>query len=82
MKSPKEEISAFLLSSIGISKLDDNEDIFETGLVNSLFAIEMMVFLETTFSIKVVMDDLDMNNFKSVAQLSEFVKNKKNAVNA
>lgn len=54
--------------------LDDDFDSFEAGIVSSLFAIELMTFLEKNFNIKVTMDDLDMQNFKLVNAASRFVR--------
>lgn len=75
-RSSQELIRGYILENINLPDLADDYDIFEAGIVNSLFAIELMTFLEKTFSIKVTMDDLDMENFKSVASTSEFVRRK------
>lgn len=74
--SYQESIRKYILDNINIPSLDNDFDIFEAGIVNSLFAIELMTFLEKTFNIKVTMDDLDMTNFKSVNAASQFVFNK------
>jgi acyl carrier protein len=79
---PQEIIRSYILENINVPALDDDFDIFETGIVNSLFAIELMTFLEKSFSIKVTMDDLDMQNFKSVNAASQFVQRKKEAAGA
>lgn len=76
-QSPQDIIRGYILSNINIPDLSNDFDIFETGIVNSLFAIELMTFLEKTFSIKVTMDDLDMENFKSVAAAAGFVERKR-----
>ncbi|MCP5102457.1 MAG: acyl carrier protein, partial [bacterium] len=62
---------------VQVPYLDNNDDIFESGLVNSLFAIELMTYLEKAFQIKVTMDDLDMENFKSVTAVCAFVDSKR-----
>jgi methoxymalonate biosynthesis acyl carrier protein len=79
---PQEIIRSYILENINVPALDDDFDIFEAGIVNSLFAIELMTFLEKSFSIKVTMDDLDMQNFKSVNAASQFVQRKKEAAGA
>jgi acyl carrier protein len=56
---------------------DNDTEIFEEGIVNSLFAIQLMTFLEKEFAIKITMDDLDMDNYKSVNAIAKFVLNKK-----
>ena len=74
---PQEIIRNYILENVSIPELDNDFDIFEAGIVNSLFAIELMTFLEKAFSIKVTMDDLDMANFKSVNATSQFVQSKR-----
>lgn len=78
---PQDIIRNYILENINVPALADDFDIFEAGIVNSLFAIELMTFLEKSFAIKVTMDDLDMQNFKSVNAASQFVQRKKEAPN-
>jgi acyl carrier protein len=72
----KETVRGFILSSITITDLDDDADLFESGIVNSLFAVQLMTFVEKTFGIDVGMDDLDMANFKSLNATTAFVLKK------
>jgi methoxymalonate biosynthesis acyl carrier protein len=77
--STKEDIlRKYLLENINIQELPQDVDIFEKGYVNSLFAIELMTFLEKSFQIKVRMEDLDMENFKSINAIMQFLEKKKN----
>ncbi|MCE3294289.1 MAG: hypothetical protein K0R65_3 [Crocinitomicaceae bacterium] len=74
----KEKVKEFLQKKIGQDKsfsLDDN--IFKQGLVNSLFALELVVFLENTFSIAVENEDLNLENFNSVNNIDNFIARKK-----
>ena len=73
----RETITNFLLSSINISNLGGDDLLFESGIVNSLFAIQLMTFLEKAFVIEIGMDDLDIENFKSVNATVAFVMRKK-----
>jgi methoxymalonate biosynthesis acyl carrier protein len=75
-RSIKETVRGFILRSIAITKLDDDDDLFESGIVNSLFAVQLMTFIEKTFSIEVEMDDLDIENFKSLNSTTAFVLKK------
>ncbi|MCU0287156.1 MAG: acyl carrier protein [Acidobacteria bacterium] len=79
---PQEIIRNYILENISVPSLDNDFDIFEAGIVNSLFAIELMTFLEKSFAIKVTMDDLDMQNFKSVSAAGQFVLRKKEGQSA
>jgi methoxymalonate biosynthesis acyl carrier protein len=73
----KEAVSNFLLGSIRIANLNYDDHLFESGLVNSLFAVQLMTFLEKNFVIEIGIDDLDMQNFKSVNATTAFVMRKK-----
>lgn len=72
-----ETIRRFVLSAITVARLDDDADLFESGIANSLFAVQLMTFLEKTYGIQVEMDDLDIENFKSVNATKAFVLRKK-----
>lgn len=56
--------------------LNDSDDIFATGVVNSLFAMQLVMFIEKEFSIEINNNDLDLNNFKSIDAVSKLVASK------
>jgi acyl carrier protein len=69
-------VRGFVTRSINFPDLADDDDLFESGLVNSLFAIQLMTFIEKTFGIEVDADDLDIKNFRSVSAATSFVLKK------
>lgn len=72
----RETVRRFILSSITIAGLDDDANLFESGIVNSLFAVQLMTFIEKTYGFEVGMEDLDIENFKSVNATTAFVLRK------
>lgn len=72
----KKSIRDFIQSSINIDGLGNDENLFESGIVNSLFAVQLMTFIERTFAIEVGSDDLDIENFKSIDATAAFVEKK------
>jgi len=78
----KETLRDFVLRSINVRELSDHENLFETGIVNSLFAVQLMTFMEKTFAIEMQTDDLDIENFKSVDAMTGFVLQKSGYRNA
>lgn len=72
----KTSIRQYILSSVNIRKMDDDDNLFESGIVNSLFAVQLMTYLEKAFSIEVTMEDLSIDNFKSINAASSFVVRK------
>ena len=74
----KETIRNFILDSINIQNLKDDDNLFESGVVNSLFAVQLMTFIEKSFGIEITMDDLSMDNFESINATSSFIEKKQN----
>lgn len=77
----KGALRAFILRSVRVPTLGDDEDLFESGIVNSLFAVQLMTFVEKTFAIEVAMEDLEIDNFRSLNATTGFVLSK-NGVHA
>lgn len=75
----KESVRAFILRSINLAQLADDDDLFESGIVNSLFAVQLTTFIEKHFTIEIEMDDLDMANFRSLNAMAAFVLRKRDA---
>ena len=76
----KETVRRFILDSVRIEDLGDDDKVFETGIVNSLFAVQLMTFIEKAFGTEVGMDDLDIRNFESIAATAAFVLRKNGRV--
>ena len=57
--------------------LGEQDNFFERGFVDSLFATQLIAFLETRLGIVVTDEDLDVANFCSIARVAEFVGRKK-----
>ncbi len=72
----KGTIKKFLLRSINLPDVADDEDLFESGMVNSLFAVQLTTFIEKTFRIEIARDDLDIKNFRSLNAATSFVNSK------
>jgi methoxymalonate biosynthesis acyl carrier protein len=51
-----------------------NQDLISTGLVTSMFAIQLVLFLEKTFSVEIVGRDLQLNNFRTVGAMAGLVR--------
>lgn len=60
--------------------LQPDDDIFALGFVNSLFAMQLVLFVEREFGISVEDEDLDLDNFRSVARITALIERKSTAV--
>lgn len=70
------EILAFLADALGLMDIDRRDDIFALGYVNSLFALELVTFVERRFALAIDVADLDLDNFRSVEKMAELVRRK------
>jgi D-alanine--poly(phosphoribitol) ligase subunit 2 len=48
-------------------------DLFETGVLDSLAFVELLLHLESEFGVAVPVDDLEIDNFRSIARVAGFV---------
>ena len=53
-------------------------DLMESGLLDSLTLVELMASLEEKFGISISFDDIELDNFRSVDRIAEFVGNQIN----
>jgi acyl carrier protein len=56
--------------------LRDDEDVFASGYVNSIFGMQLVQFVETAFGITVENEDLELDNFRSVNAVAALVARK------
>lgn len=69
-------IRDFVGQFVGTEDIDPATDLFETGTVNSLFAMQLVLFVEKEFGIVVENEDLDVDNFSSLNAIERFVDRK------
>ena len=77
----KQKIKEFLEKYIKNIDLSEDKDIFQSRLVNSLFAMQLVLFIEKEFNIKVENEDLDLTNFNSIIAIAAFIERKQNNEN-
>ena len=69
----QERIMAFFKEK-GINDITAETDLFKGGYVNSLFALEIVMYLEKEFKIKIKNKDIKEKNFKTVLKIAETVE--------
>lgn len=79
-----EKIRKFIESNLIVYdddiELGDDDNIFQLGFVNSLFAMKMIGFIESEFDIIIENDDLDITNFSSICNVANFINSKMSKV--
>ena len=81
--SAEEIISRYIAENILFSKkgypysLDTS--LLENGIVDSVNVLELVMFIEGTFKVKVDDSEITPNNFDSVSKLAEYVRGNNSA---
>ena len=52
---------------------DPEQDLFESGSFSSLFALELVMYLESSFDIEIGADDLRLEYFRTVGSMTDLV---------
>ena len=70
------KVRAFVTTSLDYES-PDAQNIFQSLLVSSLFGMQLITFIEKSFELKVTEEDLVMDNFNSIENISRFVSRKR-----
>ena len=73
--SIREGVRQYLAGHLG-RQVPDDENIFAVGLVNSLFAVQLVTDVERQFGVVVETDELDLRNFCSVDAITAYLAGK------
>lgn len=65
-------VSEVLLTE-GESAVRTDDRLFEDGIIDSLGILELVEFIEDTYEITVEDVDVDLENFRSIGAIAEFV---------
>jgi len=67
------DIRTFIEGRLRAVDLADDQDIFAMGLANSLFAMELVLFIEKHFGMQISNEDLDIANFRTISAMAGLV---------
>ena len=51
-------------------------DLFETAALDSMMFVELLVHLEREFGVTVALEDIELDHFRSIERIAEFVANR------
>ena len=72
----RSKIRTFLSRPFQGHEFQDDDDIFGLGFVDSLFAMELVLFIEQEFQVRIESEDLDLDNFRTVDAMVRMVDSK------
>ncbi len=71
--SVQKRIVALFERHMSLSVPSAETDLFESGVLDSLAFVDLLVRMEEEFGIKTTVDDLEIEHFRSIARIAEFV---------
>ncbi len=75
-----EAIKNFILTDIirdsGVSTIAANDNLIDSGVINSLGIMKIVSFLESNFKISISDDEILLDNFESLDAITQFVESK------
>jgi methoxymalonate biosynthesis acyl carrier protein len=82
MNEYKQIIRQFFSRFFRTDELNDSDDVFTGGYVNSLFAIQLIAWLEKEFKITIEDSDLELANFSTIDSIAQMLGRKRGVATA
>ena len=67
------EVERMFADKLNVSVPSLDEDLIETGVLDSLLLVELVFLLESDFGIVVDIEDLEFENFRSIRSIAAFI---------
>ena len=65
-----------LVEEISFKKVEINEPLYTSNLIDSMGTVDLAMMLEEEFNIKIDTRDIIESNFDSVAKLADYIKSR------
>lgn len=75
----RERIAGVIAGALHIEVPSFDTDLFDTGVLDSLAFVELLVQLEQEFGVTTSVDDLEADNFRSIACIADFIESRVSA---
>ncbi len=66
------KVAAIFAERLNIDVPSPETDLFEEGLLDSLGFVELLMHLEQEFGVTVTPEQLDLDNFRTLARIADF----------
>ncbi|MFU8817107.1 MAG: acyl carrier protein [Pseudomonadales bacterium] len=73
MQTSIEHLVQLFLLELNLDVPDPDTDLIDEGLLDSLMLVELIVHLEERYGIEVSLDDLELDHFRSLRRVSQFI---------
>jgi acyl carrier protein len=69
----EQALLAFLREQCGVEPPSADANLIEGGILDSMMFVDLIVFIEERFGVVAGLDDLEIENFATVAAMARFV---------
>ncbi|WP_124067179.1 acyl carrier protein [Clostridium sp. E02] len=75
-ESIRAKVRKFIQKYSKKDNIEDNQNLFEMSFANSLFAMQLILFIENEFELAVASEDIGMDNFDTIDKICSFIQSK------
>ena len=68
-----QQLTQLFASNLNLAVASPELDLIAAGLLDSLAFIDLLVQLEHEFGVQIDLDDLEVDNFRSIASIAAFI---------
>ena len=65
-----------LFAKMGLEVPSSEADLVASGLLDSLAMVDLLVHLEQRYDTRISLEDLDLDNFRSIGRISQYLSNR------
>jgi acyl carrier protein len=69
----RQEVAALLFHDLNVDASSAHEDLIENGLLDSLKIVELLVRLEQRYALRIPLEELDIDSFRSIAAIARLI---------
>jgi methoxymalonate biosynthesis acyl carrier protein len=69
----QQRIATIFEASVNLQVPAVESDLFDTGVLDSVTFVDLLLHLEREFGVKCSLEDLDLENFRSIGRIADFI---------
>ena len=77
-----DRVTRLFATALNLDVPSADTDLFDTGALDSLALVELLLHLETEFGVTTSVEDLEVGNFSSIRRIAAFVAARTGAASA
>lgn len=75
-----DRVQRLFVETLNVEVPSPDTDLIEGGLLDSLALVELLFALEREFAVTIPLESLDIDTFRSVGRIAQFIENTKRGV--